>query len=48
MVYRGEEAQRVLKALEIDKKEKVFTNSYESEHNGLIEYEEYNMKRKSE
>lgn len=48
IVYRGEDARRVLKALEIDKKEKVFTNSYESEHNGLIEYEEYNMKRKNE
>lgn len=46
IVYRGDDAQRVLKALEIDKKKKVFANSYESEHNGLIEYEEYNMKRK--
>lgn len=32
-------------ALKVKEKNKVFTNSYESEHNGIVRYTEYNLKR---
>lgn len=44
-VFRGEEAKRIIELYGLEGKEKVFTNSYESEHHGQINYSEYNLKR---
>lgn len=42
---RGEGADEMIRVYDLEKKEKVFTSSYESEHNGKITYSEYNLKR---
>lgn len=44
-VYRGKEADLIIKTYELDTKKEVFTNSYESEYLGQIVYSEYNLKR---
>lgn len=44
--FRGQEAENIIKYYGLDKKEKVFTSSYTSEHHGEIVYSEYNLKRK--
>ena len=44
-VYRGHNAELLLQAMELDQKKAVFTNSYESEYNGMVNYREYNLKR---
>lgn len=43
--YRGEEADRLVAALDLDQKKEVFTNSYGSEYLGQIVYKEYNLMR---
>lgn len=43
--YRGQEADRLLQALELEKKKEVYANSYESEYLGKIVYKEYNLLR---
>lgn len=43
--FRGDVADRIIETYELQDKEKVFTNSYESEHHGTITYSEYNLKR---
>ena len=45
ILLRGQEILDVERIYQLDKKEIVFTNSYESEHHGLITYKEYNIKR---
>jgi len=45
MVYRGLEAEEVIKTYKLQQKKEVFTNSYESEYHGKIVYKEYNLKR---
>lgn len=45
MEYRGDIVDEIIKALELNRKKEVFTNSYESEYLGKIVYKEYNMKR---
>lgn len=44
-IYRGKEADLIIKMYELDTKKEVFTNSYESEYLGQIVYSEYNLKR---
>lgn len=46
LVYRGDEAERIIELYELENKKEVFTNSYESEYLGNITYKEYNLKRK--
>lgn len=43
--YRGEEADRLVTALDLDQKKEVFTNCYGSEYLGQIVYKEYNLMR---
>lgn len=45
LVYRGDEAERIIELYGLDNKKEVFTNSYESEYLGTINYKEYNLKR---
>jgi hypothetical protein len=45
LVYRGDEAKRIVELYELDTKKEVFTNSYESEYLGQITYKEYNLER---
>lgn len=45
VVYRGDEAERIIQLYNLDNKKEVFTNSYESEYLGTISYKEYNLKR---
>lgn len=45
LVYRGDEAEEILRVYELENKKEVFTNSYESEYLGQIVYKEYNLKR---
>lgn len=45
IVYMGEEALEVVKALGLDTKKETFSNSYEAEYLGKIVYKEYNLKR---
>ncbi|HCG4536389.1 TPA: hypothetical protein NJY08_005250 [Salmonella enterica subsp. enterica serovar Typhi str. AG3] len=45
LIYRGDEAERIIAFYELEKKKEVFTNSYESEYLGTICYKEYNLKR---
>lgn len=45
LIYRGDEAESIIKLYGLDTKKEVFTNSYESEYLGKIVYKEYNMKR---
>ena len=42
---RGDDAMRVIEAYGLIDKKEVFTNSYESEYLGTINYKEYNLKR---
>lgn len=44
-VYRGAEAELIIKTYGLDTKKEVFTNSYESEYLGQIVYSEYNLRR---
>lgn len=44
-VYRGTEAEAIIKFYELGQKKEVFTNSYESEYLGQITYKEYNLNR---
>ena len=44
-VYRGKEAELIIKTYGLDTKKEVFTNHYESEYLGNITYTEYNLKR---
>jgi len=43
--YKGDEALLVIQAYNLKQKKEVFTNSYESEYLGTINYHEYNLKR---
>jgi len=43
---RGDVAEKLFEVYKLDKIEKVFTNSYESEHHGQITYSEFNSQRK--
>lgn len=45
LIFRGEEAERIINEYKLDNKKEVFTNSYESEYLGKITYKEYNLKR---
>lgn len=45
IVYRGDDAERIMELYGLDTKKEVFTNSYESEYLGQITYKEYNLKR---
>lgn len=45
IVVSGEEALELIKLYNLDEKKETFTNSYESEYLGKINYKEYNMKR---
>lgn len=45
-VYNSYNAQLIIDTYGLDKKKKVFTNSYTSEYLGEIVYSEYNLKRK--
>lgn len=45
LVFRGDEAERIIELYELENKKEVFTNSYESEYLGNIVYKEYNLKR---
>lgn len=45
LVYRGDDAERIINLYNLDNKKEVFTNSYESEYLGNICYKEYNLKR---
>lgn len=45
LVYRGEDAERIIELYKLDEKKEVFTNCYESEYLGNITYKEYNLKR---
>jgi len=42
---RGEEAERIIAMYELGQKKAVFESSYTSEYLGLINYQEYNLKR---
>lgn len=44
-IYRDYEADAIIKAYGLETKQKVFTNSYESEYLGQIVYSEYNLIR---
>lgn len=41
----GSEAAELIAAYELEQKKAVFTNSYESEHQGLTTYKEFNLQR---
>ena len=43
--YSGVEAMALINAYDLEQKKEVFTNSYESEYLGTIEYKEFNLKR---
>lgn len=43
--YKGIEAIAIINAYDLKQKKEVFTNSYESEYLGTINYHEYNLKR---
>lgn len=42
---RGEEAERIIQAYELEKRKPVFSSSYEGEYTGKVEYMEYNLRR---
>lgn len=42
---RGDEALQVVGMYDLENRKKVFATEYESEHNGIIRYSEYNLKR---
>lgn len=44
-VYRGEQAKAIINFYNLNQKKEVFTNSYESEYLGFINYKEYNLNR---
>lgn len=44
-IYRGIEAEKIIELYQLKDKKEVFTNSYESEYQGLTIYKEYNLKR---
>ena len=46
MTYYGEEANKIIEFYNLKQQKKVFTNSYESEYHGNINYDEYNLKRR--
>lgn len=43
--FRGLEAEKIIELYQLENKKEVFTNSYESEYQGLTIYKEYNLKR---
>lgn len=43
--YKNDEAEKIIELYNLDTKKEVFTNSYESEYLGKIDYFEYNLKR---
>ncbi|MGG0757595.1 rolling circle replication-associated protein [Brevibacillus laterosporus] len=45
IVYRGEEAERIIALYDLDQKKEVYTSCYTSEHHGNITYREFNLKR---
>lgn len=45
IVYRGEEADKIIELYGLEQKKEVYTSSYTSEHHGNITYREYNLKR---
>lgn len=45
LVYRGDEALRILEVYGLKDKKEVFTNSYESEYLGKVLYKEFNLER---
>lgn len=45
ITYTGDEALAIIEAYELEQKKEIFTNSYESEYLGTINYREYNLKR---
>lgn len=44
-IYKGFQAEAIIKFYELGQKKEVFTNSYESEYLGQITYKEYNLNR---
>jgi hypothetical protein len=44
-IYKGIEAEQILKTYNLLQKKEVFTNDYDSEYLGKITYKEYNLKR---
>lgn len=46
VVYKGVEAEEIIKKHKLEQKKEVFTNSYISEYLGTIVYKEYNLIRK--
>lgn len=45
IVYRGEDAERIIQLYDLEQKKEVYTSSYTSEHHGQIIYREFNLKR---
>jgi len=43
--YVGDEAQMIIKALELENKKTVYNSSYTTEHLGIALYKQYNLKR---
>ena len=43
--YVGDEAEMIIKALELENKKMVYNSSYTTEHLGLALYKQYNLKR---
>lgn len=42
---RGEEAERIIQAYDLEKRKPVFSSSYEGEYTGQVDYMEYNLRR---
>lgn len=45
LIVKGDSADPLIDMWELQNKKEVFTNSYESEHHGIITYRQYNLKR---
>lgn len=42
---KGESAEKLIEAYELEKRKTVYSKSYDSEYNGLVNYREYNLNR---
>lgn len=45
LIFKGDEADMIMAAYNLDTKETVLESCYPSEHHGLITYKQYNLKR---
>lgn len=45
IVYKGSDAEKLIQNLNLDKKNEVYSASYDTEHLGKVTYTEYNLRR---